>query len=142
VLVVVLIGIALGSLLASAAARRTRHVASAALGFQVAFLGGLFVFGATVPLVSWFIGTLGNTGSSGLTRHLIELGTVLLCLGVPTLAAGAVLPALIAARKANATTAGRSLAELYSANTLGCIGGSLLTGFVLLPTLGSRARCT
>ncbi|MDX2009752.1 MAG: fused MFS/spermidine synthase [Myxococcaceae bacterium] len=137
VLVVVLIGIALGSLLASAAARRTRHVASVALAFQVAFLGGLFVFGATVPLVSWFIGTLGNTGSSGLTRHLVELGTVLLCLGVPTLAAGAVLPALIAARKANANTAGRSLAELYSANTLGCIGGSLLTGFFLLPTLGS-----
>ncbi|MCA3015605.1 MAG: fused MFS/spermidine synthase [Myxococcaceae bacterium] len=137
VLVVVLVGIAAGSLLASAAARRSKTPAVTAVVFQLAFLGGLALFAATVPVMSWFIGSLSNTSLSGLTRHLAELGTVFICLGLPTLAAGAVLPALIASKRATASGAGKSLAELYSANTFGCIVGSLLTGFVLLPQLGS-----
>ncbi|MBL8920929.1 MAG: fused MFS/spermidine synthase [Myxococcaceae bacterium] len=137
VLVAVLIGIALGSIIAAAVARRVKHTASAALLFQVFFLIGLLVFSASILPMSWFIGTLDGSGVSGLTKHLTELLVVLACLAVPTLAAGAVLPSLIAVMQSAAGNAGRTLARLYSTNTLGCIVGSLVTGFILLPQLGS-----
>lgn len=139
VLVAVLIGIAIGSLIASAVSRRARHVASAAVAFQLLFLIGLLVFAASTPLMNWLVGTLGNAGFVGTGRHLAELVAVLGFLALPTIAAGAVLPSLVAVAENSARNAGRTLAELYSANTLGCIIGSLLTGFVLLPGIGSSA---
>ncbi len=139
VLVVVLVGIALGSLIASAVSRRVKHSASAAVGFQLLLLIGLAVFAATTPMMNWVVGTLGNTGLVGTGRHLAELLTVLLFLGLPTVAAGAVLPSLVAVAEGSARNAGKTLAELYSANTVGCIIGSLATGFFLLPGIGSSA---
>lgn len=139
VLVVVLIGIALGSLLASAVSRRAKHVATWAVAFQLLFLIGLMGFAAATPMMNWLVGTLGNTGLVGTSRHLAELVAVLAFLGLPTIAAGAILPSLVAVAESSARNAGKTLAELYSANTLGCIAGSLVTGFVLLPGIGSSA---
>ena len=139
VLVVVLVGIAIGSLLASAVSRRARHLPTTAVSFLLSFLLGLVLFAATVPLMTWLIGTLGNSPFIGTGRHLVELGFVFLFLGVPAIAAGAVLPSLVSVGEGSARNAGRWLAQLYSANTLGCIAGSLVTGFVLLPSIGSSA---
>ncbi|MDP3234603.1 MAG: fused MFS/spermidine synthase [Myxococcales bacterium] len=139
VLVAVLIGIAIGSLIASAVSRRVKHVATAAVVFQLLFLIGLMLFAASTPLMNWVVGTLGNAGLVGTGRHLAELVAVLAFLALPTLAAGAVLPSLVAVAEGSARNAGKTLGELYSANTLGCIVGSLLTGFILLPGIGSSA---
>lgn len=139
VLVVVLVGIAVGSLLASAISRRAQHLPTVAVGFQTAFLGGLVVFAATVPLMAWVIGTIGNSSFTGTSRHLVELACVFVFLGAPAVAAGAVLPSLVSVAEGSARTAGKRLAQLYSSNTLGCIAGSLATGFVLLPSIGSSA---
>lgn len=139
VLVVVLVGIAVGSLIASAVSRRVKHSASAAVAFQLLLLIGLALFAATTPMMNWVVGTLGNAGLVGTGRHLAELVTVLLFLGLPTVAAGAILPSLVAVAEGSARNAGKTLSELYSANTLGCIIGSLGTGFFLLPGLGSSA---
>ncbi len=139
VLVVVLVGIALGSLIASAVSRRAKHLATAAVVFQLLFLIGLAVFAATTPMMSWLVGTLGNSGLVGTGRHLAELLTVFFFLFLPTVAAGAILPSLVAVAEGSARSAGKTLAELYSANTLGCIVGSLATGFFLLPGIGSSA---
>lgn len=139
VLVVVLVGIAIGSLIASAVSRRVRHVATAAVTFQLLFLVGLALFASTTPLMNWAVGTLANAGLVGTSRHLAELLAVALFLALPTIAAGAVLPSLVAVAEGAARNAGKTLAALYSANTLGCIVGSLVTGFVLLPSAGSSA---
>jgi spermidine synthase len=139
VLAVVLVGIAVGSLIASAVSRRVRHLASAAVAFQLLFLIGLFVFAATTPVMSWVVGTLSNAGLVGTSQHLAELAAVSCFLAIPTVAAGAVLPSLVAVAEGSARNAGKTLAELYSANTLGCILGSLTTGFLLLPGIGSAA---
>lgn len=139
VLVVVLVGIALGSLIASAVSRRTRHPATSAVAFQLLFLIGLAVFAATTPMMNWAVGSLVNSGLVGTSRHLAELVAVAIFLGLPTIAAGAILPSLVAVAEGSARNAGKTLAELYSANTLGCILGSLATGFFLLPGIGSSA---
>lgn len=139
VLVAVLIGIAMGSLIASAVSRRVKHVASAAVAFQLLFLIGLMVFAASTPFMNWVVGTLANSGLVGTGRHLAELVAVLAFLALPTVAAGAVLPSLVAVAEGSARNAGKTLAELYSANTFGCIIGSLATGFFLLPGVGSSA---
>ncbi|MBM4784025.1 MAG: hypothetical protein GQE15_40665 [Archangiaceae bacterium] len=139
VLVVVLVGIAIGSLIASAVTRRARHVATAAVTFQLLVLVGLVAFVLTMPAMNWAVGTLANAGFVGTRRHLVELVFVAIFLGLPTIAAGAVLPSLVAVAEGAARNAGKTLAQLYSANTLGCIVGSLVTGFVLLPSTGSSA---
>lgn len=139
VLVVVLVGIAVGSLLASAITRRAKHLATIAVTFQVLFLVGLAVFAGSVPMMTWAVGTLANTTFVGTSRHLAELVCVFVFLALPATAAGAVLPSLVSVAEGSARNAGKTLAVLYSSNTLGCIIGSLATGFFLLPTLGSAS---
>jgi spermidine synthase len=54
-----------------------------------------------------------------------------------TCALGAVFPlALAAASAGQANTVGRDVARVYASNTCGAIAGSLVGGFVLLPTVG------
>ncbi len=139
VLVAVLIGISIGSLLASAAARRSTAPAVTAAIFLGITLFGLFVFAGTVPVMNWALVVLPNSGVVGTPLHLLDLAVVLVCLAIPTVASGAVLPSLITVLETSAARVGETLSRIYSANTLGCIAGSLATGFLLLPAIGSAA---
>ena len=49
---------------------------------------------------------------------------------------GATLPVLAALWRPDAARLGRAAGLLYTANTLGAVGGSLATAFLLLPNLG------
>ncbi len=71
----------------------------------------------------------------GEQRPLHGLATFLfsaLLLAPPSIAMGGTLPVAAAAVRGG----GRAIGFLYSANTLGAVAGTLLAGFVLLPTLG------
>ncbi len=83
---------------------------------------------------------------SGLSATVIgygyyQIGLLLmsLCvLGLPAAALGSVLPLWIRVGSEASDLLGDRVGRLLTWNTLGAVGGVLLTGFVLLPTLGLR----
>jgi spermidine synthase len=147
-----LLGIAVGSF---AIGRMVDRLVS-----PLALLAGVeLAIAATAPLSIWLFTTL-NGRQIALSEALqpqsfgvaifAQLLAVLPILLPPTLLMGVSFPLLV---RAYAVTGGRGkhgdsgapgerigsdLGELYSANTLGCIAGSLGAGFVLIPLLGTQ----
>ena len=127
-----LIGIALGSALASRFAR-TRHVA--AIGFAVAQLGtalaswGIFRLADRLPEIA---GALGATPSQLGSGSLAAIGLMLPI----TLCIGATFPFAVRLHAPHAQAAARASARVYAWNTIGSIVGSIGAGFVLLPMFG------
>jgi spermidine synthase len=62
-----------------------------------------------------------------------------LVLVIPTALMGATLPLLARYAVTSNRNVGTRVSMLYSMNTFGAVGGTLLAGFVLLPSLGLRA---
>ncbi len=139
VLVSVLVGIALGSLLAARLMSRSTHRAVTAALIQGAVLLGVIAFILGLPLTGYLVGLLPTAGLSGDALHHGDLLAVFLLLAAPTIASGASMPALVSVLGRNAAEAGETLSRVYTANTVGCIGGSLVVGLVLLPMIGSAA---
>ncbi|MGD9724423.1 MAG: fused MFS/spermidine synthase [Pirellulales bacterium] len=80
--------------------------------------------------------TLGGEGGS-LARHVVTLSLVsFVALGLPVVLAGVLLPATWKLAAQGGAGAGRNVGRLVAWNTLASVGGSLVTGFVLLPWLG------
>lgn len=139
VLVSVLVGIALGSLLAARLMSRSTHRPFTAAIIQAAGLAGVVTFIVGLPLAGYLVGLLPTAGLTGDPLHHGDLLLVFLLLAVPTIASGASMPALISVLGRNAAEAGETLSRVYTANTVGCIAGSLTVGLVLLPMIGSAA---
>jgi len=57
---------------------------------------------------------------------------------VPTFLMGAVFPVVTRLYTPVVTRLGTSLGNLYGANTIGCVVGALVAGFILLPTIGAQ----
>jgi spermidine synthase len=132
-----LVGIALGSFLMSRAADRLRRplltfiLLEGAIGAS-SFVG-LFLF-AELPYL--FL-VLYRSFSDSL--NLIFFSKFLLAFAVmflPTLLIGALFPLVVRIYTPNLDRVGRSIGEVYSLNTLGCILGSFCSGFILVPLLG------
>lgn len=137
VLISVLVGIAAGSLLAESLAPNTR-----ALGLWFASLQALIV-ASVVGLdhallrVGYVVRVLADGKGGGLVPQHLQLLVVLLALAVPTMCSGASFPILVRLVARHAREGGSAFGRLYAANTVGAILGSLTTGFVLVPVLGS-----
>lgn len=63
-------------------------------------------------------------------------------LGLPAAALGSVLPLCIRAASETSDLLGDRVGRLMTWNTLGAVGGSLLTGFVLMPKIGLHGSFT
>jgi spermidine synthase len=76
-------------------------------------------------------------------EELVRFSCALFLLICPAVLLGLSFPLLLNLYSREMRNAGRSVGGIYAANTVGAILGSLLTGFVLLPRLGSLAslRC-
>lgn len=138
VLISVLVGIALGSLLAANLARSRR------LGLVIGVTGlvylvGLVVFVLATPLAQYVVSTVPNSNWPTMGQVHAELLVVFLVLVVPTVASGALLPLLVALIEHSARNAGVTLSRLYATNTVGSIVGSVLIGYLALPRLGSAS---
>ena len=82
------------------------------------------------------------TRSRGAVFPVVELTRflcVLFMLIIPSILLGAAFPLLINLGTAAANQAGSRVGSIYAANTAGAISGSLLTGFFLIPRIGSEA---
>jgi spermidine synthase len=132
-----LAGIALGSLLFGAVARRFRHpllmlaVAEAAIGAFT--LASMHLFNTRGEFLLHFLVEHGFTWPTLLTaQFLITLGF----LAVPTLLMGFAFPLAASVLRMHATDSAASIARVYTINTIGCVLGSFTAGFLLLPALG------
>ena len=159
-LTVILLGIGLGALIGGILHRRVPRAAEwfmAAQGlFVVATLLGLAMadarpieaaaaFDPSVGGAIGFAGAASNT-TSGAARALVELWfnarPIVLEVGIPALLMGFSFPLANAIIQRTEDSVGRRAGALYLANTLGGVGGSLVAGFLLLPSLGIQASAT
>lgn len=123
-LAAVLLALSLGAWLGPPLLRRGPGRTGMALA-----VAGMLALLAT-PVVERF-DTFAFVASSHSRLMATWLGASVLVLGLPMLALGAVLPALLE-RQGDTLRVGR----LYGLNTLGAVTGSLLSAWLLLPTLG------
>ncbi len=133
-----LVGLALGSLVFGRIADRLKnHMACFAVLTAVV---GLSIF-ATTPVIGrlpdYFVQIFAKDDAGWAHVTLLEF---LVCFAImlpPTFCSGASFPLVsrICAGMRNFQI-GRSVADVYSLNTAGCILGSLATGFLLIPALG------
>ncbi len=67
--------------------------------------------------------------------HFLDASVVLL---VPTVLMGMVFPIAVTACARSWKTAGRRIGDVYACNTVGCVIGSFVAGFVIVPLFGLR----
>ena len=139
VLIAVLFGIGLGSLASARLVERVRHPGLWFVLLQVATILGVVGLMSAFPWVAYELRVLGWDRSSALGPLHAQLAVVFLAILVPACCSGASFPLLMRIVERRAESSGRTLGELYAANTVGSISGSVLTGFLLIPETGSEA---
>lgn len=96
----------------------------------------------TLKLFDWVLPLFGAVGASVAERFgvlsLLRFGIALALLVIPTALMGATLPVLSRYYALTRPMASRGAGLLYGINTVGGFAGTLLAGFVLLPSLGLR----
>ncbi|MEW6277743.1 MAG: fused MFS/spermidine synthase, partial [Candidatus Eremiobacterota bacterium] len=139
ILTTFLAGLGLGSLLYPRIIRgrqpRPHHLALVQLG--VGLLGAL-----TIPILGYlprvFLALFPHIQDSFLKVLAAELAISALVLFGPTFLMGLAFPLLSHLYTTGVERLGRSIGTVYSANTFGCIVGSFVAGFFLIPGVGSQ----
>ena len=140
-LTVFLLGIFLGSLLLIPLASRIHNIRTALLILQAST--GLYVLGSLYGIESilsapWNGYNLTDPAAAFFRYFKDSAGLML----VPTLLLGMCFPLLIKVVSDGHKNIGKATGQIYSANTLGAIFGSLCAGFLFLPNLGSQISLT
>lgn len=141
VLAVFLIGIALGSLIYGRVSRR-RPPTAFGLTLVLLALALWVVFTLVViPGIPELLLRLAQVPTITFYRVLLfEVLFAIFVLLVPALLLGAALPMSIGIISRTVGQVGRDVGGVYLANTIGAIVGSMLTGFLLIPLIGTQ-RC-
>ena len=139
VLGIFLLGISLGAL---AYARFARERPPTAFGLSVVLLGlAIWVAAsvAAIPLLPSLIMVVAQTPGVSFTRVIVlQTGLGIALLGVPTILLGMALPMAMGVTSRALGQVGRDVGGIYLVNTLGAILGSIITGFLLIPSLGTQ----
>ena len=138
VLIAVLVGIGVGSLVLAPFLKRSAYVGLGFVALQVAGLAFVLLQFKLLPWISYELGAIQLQRLSTLGLHLQMLIVVLAVLG-PSVCSGASLPLIISIVERRASQSATTVGNIYAANTVGAIIGSLLVGFIVLPTAGSEA---
>ena len=138
ILAVYLLGIALGAAFAALLLKRSSSPVLLFGLFQL-LLAGAVVLGSRVFDSLPNMQTTLIAQSRGSASHLFsgEAGVTARIVLLPTFFLGALFPLAAAIYQRGRREAGASVGTIYAANTLGSIAGSVLTGFVLIPAIGS-----
>jgi spermidine synthase len=127
ILSVFLLGTAIGSMVFSRFAHRIKN---SARFFGMCQLATAFSAFLLVPLV--FAAAVTIPYQLFAFEFLLCAALMLL----PTMFMGAAFPSAVVILSKNVHSIGASTGKCYAVNTLGCIAGSLITGFLLLPLSG------
>lgn len=131
------LGIAVGSMIYSRFADRVRDPMRALAIIQVGI-------GLSALLVVPFIGKLPFFVTGVIARYIgsfwaLQLAEFALCMGimlVPTTLMGAAFPLVSRLYNQQSANVGRTVGNVYGANTVGNISGAFIGGFLLIPFLG------
>lgn len=136
-------GLALGSVLAGRVADRLERP-FAAFGLAEAGVGLLGFFALRLlfglqPVEIWMHDAFGGGGVAMTAARFVVAFAVLV---LPCTLMGATLPLLSRAVVDDDEAIGSGTGSLYAVNTFGAVAGSVLSGFVLIPSLGLAATNT
>ncbi len=144
-LCVILAGIGIGSLLYPAFARKIRKPL-VFLGWLQAAVGlfvvvSIFAIHRAVGVREWLSALLNAADLRALYRAVppytvIQMAVSASILFIPSLLMGLAFPAYAAAYIGIKGNAGKGIGNIYCANTLGAIAGSLAMGFFIIPWMG------
>ncbi len=135
-LALILMGIGAGSLLGGAVYRRTGRPAELLIVVQA-----LFVLTTLVGMATASVDAINND-PSGASELWFNAKPMLFEIALPALLMGFSFPLGNAVIQRAERSVGRRAGVLYLANTVGAVAGSLVTGFVLLPSLGLQQGTT
>ena len=140
-LAVFLLGIFLGSLLLISSLSKIKNLRTILILLQGGV--GIYVIGSIYGLDSilsppWNAYNLGNPAAT-FWNYFKDSATLML---LPTLFLGMCFPLLIQLISNKHENIGEATGNIYAANTLGAIMGSLLCGFFFLPHMGSQISLT
>lgn len=142
-LTVVLTGMGIGALVGGQIARRTMHPAAWLMVTQtmlaIAALAGTLLVSAR-PLEAAVNAVTGPVPL--LTEFVFNITPLLVLAGVPSILMGLGFPLANAVVQHAEHAVARRAGVLYLANTVGAVGGSLATGFLLVPWFGIQASAT
>lgn len=135
-LAVVLFGLAAGGALASVISQSLPEWLSASqLAVALLLLAAAY---AVAISPAWIANEIRLYSGDASRIELLEAASIFLLLFPLTTAAGMALPLAMSYREHAAQNTGRALGGLYGINTAGCIVGSLLTGWFLIPQFGAE----
>lgn len=109
----------------------------ARIEFLIAATGSLSLAGLAV-VRSLYVVAYPVVSGSQIPLLALRLLGVTAVLFIPTLLMGATLPILVHSLVCGSGNFGAGVSQLYWVNTLGAFAGTLIAGFVLLPTWGLR----
>ena len=140
-LTVFLLGIFLGSILLIPLLSKTKNLRTILIALQGGV--GIYVIGSIYGLESilsppWNAYNLGNPAAA-FWNYFKDSAALML---VPTLLLGMCFPLLIQLISSKYENVGQATGQVYAANTLGAIFGSLFSGFLFLPNFGSQVSLT
>jgi spermidine synthase len=100
----------------------------------------------SIPMIAKSYEMIGEVGKLAGPSWGAEVGTRFavfsLAMIVPTALMGGAFPLVIRIYSAGSASPGRSIGHVYGVNTIGCVFGSFLAAFVLLPWLGIQNAIT
>jgi spermidine synthase len=137
-----ILGLAVGAALATRWLPRLRRPVTALAVTQIAAAFGAFFAAALVPRLPGFVASLvASPHQFGWTLG-IEILLIAILLLPMTLPLGAAFPFAVATAAPHAHDTVREASRLYTANTLGAIGGALTGGFLLISQFGLKRTIT
>jgi spermidine synthase len=141
VLLVYLVSLGAGSAIASRVDDRSRAGAALAGAYAASALLAVVAVQFVHALPTWYLGLFSIWGPEVPNGIVLRgIATAFAVMFPPIVCAGMVLPlALVAGRPEDARDTGAAVGRIYAVNTLGSIAGAILGGFVLVPTIGTRA---
>jgi len=129
-------GLSLGSALAAGMQLQPRRAATTYVLFECLIAAAALLMPVALNLFSSLPDLAGTAAEQPGLRAVVRFAAVFLLLLLPTGLMGATVPVITMAVPALQRSQGRGFGWLYGMNTLGAVGGAVITGFVLIPALG------
>ncbi len=132
-------GLALGSLIISRFIDRLKHpVVFLAIVQGTIGVAALAIVPALGKMPVFLNEIVFKASPSFQYVHLAEFAVIFLLILIPTIMMGAAVPVTIKICTTDIRRVGRFFGNIYAVNTVGAIIGSFITGFLLIPALGTQ----
>jgi spermidine synthase len=137
ILTAYILGLAIGTTVFSRFVDRSRHLLSAFGTLQVGIgAAAILVVPVLGKLPVWMVAVVDSNKGSFATLMFVEFAIVFLIVLIPTVLMGGIFPTAIRLCTRRVESIGRSVGNVYAANTVGNILGAFAGGFLLIPWLG------